>query len=411
MRNAMLTICVTAMVVGLWAVDAAFADERVTVAPVREVSVPPIVAEPIIEKKPLVQMAILLDTSGSMSGLIDQARAELWAIVNEFIFARRGGHTPDVQVALYEYGKNSLPPKGGYIHQIVPFTTDLDKISEELFALKTNGGDEYCGWVIQEATAKLEWSDSPDDLKVIFIAGNEPFTQGPVDYRNSCKTAIGKNIIVNTIHCGSESAGLDGKWKDGSVLADGRYLNIDQNRQIVHIAAPQDKEIQELSAKLNDTYIAYGTLGARNYARQSEQDSSNASLSAEASIQRSVAKSSANYINDHWDLVDAYAKDSDKLMELKEEELPENMRKMTGEEKKEYIETKAKERAEIQKKIQDLNEKRKIYVAAEMKKQQKPGEKTLGSAVIQAVREQAKKKNFKFEPPKKTSPDAEKKSN
>jgi hypothetical protein len=411
MRNAMLTICVTAMVVGLWAIDAAFADERVMVTPVREVSVPPIVAEPIIEKKPLVQMAILLDTSGSMSGLIDQARAELWAIVNEFIFARRGGHAPDVQVALYEYGKNSLPPKGGYIRQIVPFTTDLDKISEELFALKTNGGDEYCGWVIQEATAKLEWSDSPDDLKVIFIAGNEPFTQGPVDYRKSCKAAIGKNIIVNTIHCGPESAGIDGKWKDGSVLADGKYLNINQDKQIVHIAAPQDKEIQELSVKLNDTYIAYGALGARNYARQSEQDSSNLSLSPEAAIQRSVAKSSANYINDHWDLVDAYAKDSDKLMELKEEELPENMRKMTGEEKKEYIETKAKERAEIQKKIQDLNEKRKIYVAAEMKKQQKPGEKTLGSAVIQAVREQAKKKNFKFEPPKKTSPDAEKKSN
>jgi len=271
-------------------------------------------------------------------------------------------------------------------------------------------GDEYCGWVIQEATAKLEWSDSPDDLKVIFIAGNEPFTQGPVDYRKSCKAAIGKNIIVNTIHCGSQSAGLNGKWKDGAVLADGKYLNIDQNRQIVHIAAPQDKEITELSVKLNETYIAYGDLGRRNYARQSEQDRSALSLSAEASIQRSVAKSSINYRNEHWDLVDAYAKDSDKLGEIKEGELPENMRKMTDKERKEYVEAKAKERAEIQKKIQGLNEQRKKYVAAEMKKQQEAGEKTLGSAVIQAVREQAKKKNFKFEQPKKDSADAEKKS-
>jgi len=402
MRSAMLTISLVGIVFGLLAVGTAFADERVSVTPVREVSVPPIVFDPVVEK-PLVQMAILLDTSGSMSGLIDQARSELWAIVNEFIFARRGGAAPEVQVALYEYGKSSLAKKGGYIRKIVQFTTDLDKVSEELFALKTNGGDEYCGWVIQEATAKLEWSDLPDDLKVIFVAGNEPFTQGPVDYRKSCKAAIGKNIIVNTIHCGSQSQGLSGKWKDGAVLADGKYLNIDQNRQIVHIAAPQDKEITELSVMLNGTYIAYGELGRRNYGRQSEQDRSASSLSPEASVQRSVAKSSSNYRNEHWDLVDAYIKDSEKLRELKEEELPENMRKMTDKEKTEYVEAKAKERVEIQKKIQSLNEKRKKYVAAEMKQQQAAGEKTLGSAVIQAVREQAKKKNFKFEQPKKSS--------
>ena len=115
--------------------------------------------EKVIEEKPLVQMAILLDTSGSMSGLINQARAELWAIVNEFIFAKRNGKEPELQVALYEYGKSSLPSKEGYIRMIVPFTTDLDKVSEELFALNTNGGSEYCGWVINEATQALEWTD------------------------------------------------------------------------------------------------------------------------------------------------------------------------------------------------------------------------------------------------------------
>ncbi len=99
----------------------------------------------IVEVKPRVQMAILLDTSGSMSGLIDQARTELWAIVNEFITAKRDGKAPQLEVALYEYGKSSLPADEGYLRMIVPFTMDLDKISEELFALKTNGGSEYCG--------------------------------------------------------------------------------------------------------------------------------------------------------------------------------------------------------------------------------------------------------------------------
>ena len=204
MNKIMTALFLTSMGTGFCFVGSASAAERM----------------PMIEEKPLVQMAILLDTSGSMSGLIDQARAELWAIVNEFIFAKRNGKAPELQVALYEYGKSSLPGTEGYIRMIGPFTTDLDKVSEELFALSTNGGSEYCGWVIKEATQALEWSSSPDDLKVIFIAGNEPFTQGPVDYRQACKATVSKGIVVNTIHCGPERTGIDDKWKDGALLAE-----------------------------------------------------------------------------------------------------------------------------------------------------------------------------------------------
>lgn len=354
---------------------------------------------PMTLKKPLVQMAILLDTSGSMSGLINQARIELWAIVNEFIFAKQNGMEPEIQVALYEYGKSSLDVKDGYIRMIVPFTTDLDKVSEELFALETNGGSEYCGWVIKEATESLTWSPSPDDLKVIFIAGNEPFTQGPIDYRASCKAAISNGIVVNTIHCGSEQDGINGNWKDGAALADGRFLNIDHNRAVVHIEAPQDKEIAELSARLNDTYIAFGTSGRIAYERQAVQDRNAALVSQEAVMQRALAKSSFNYRNDNWDLVDALKENKTKLEDIETKDLPENMQKMTAEERKAYIQAKAKERAKIQKRIQELNVKRKNYIAAEMKKQHNNAD-TLGAAIIMAVREQAIDKNFSFKRPK-----------
>ncbi len=351
-----------------------------------------------IEKKTVVQMAILLDTSGSMSGLIDQARGELWAIVNEFIYARKEGAAPEVQVALFEYGKSTVPSEDGFVRLIMPFTTDLDKISEELFALRTNGGEEYCGWVIKDAVDKLKWSERAEDLKVIFIAGNEPFTQGKIDYKKSCKAAIEKGIIVNTIHCGSESEGINGKWKDGAVLADGRFLNIDHNRAIVHIAAPQDEQITALNLRLNETYVAYGAKGFELSERQQEQDKNAAVLSAEAGVQRAVAKSSANYVNSGWDLVDAVKSKKIKIEELKEKELPENMRTMSKAERKEYVGQQSKRRAEIQEQIQKLNAERKKYVAAEMKKLQKEGD-TLGSAVIETIREQAKGKNFEFERP------------
>ena len=126
-----------------------------------------------------IQLAILLDTSNSMDGLIDQAKSQLWKVVNELARAKRNGKTPALEVALFEYGNDGLSGSEGYIRLVSDLTTDLDKISEELFKLTTDGGSEYCGMVIDRAAEKLSWSRAKDVLKVIYIAGNEPFTQGP----------------------------------------------------------------------------------------------------------------------------------------------------------------------------------------------------------------------------------------
>jgi hypothetical protein len=140
--------------------------------------------EPTKYERPTVQLAILLDTSNSMDGLIAQAKTQLWTVVNEFVRAKKGGLAPAIQVALFEYGKQSLPANEGYVRLILPLTDDLDRISEELFALGTNGGDEFCGWVIRDAVNRLRWNPSRDVYKAIFIAGNEPFSQGPVEFHS-----------------------------------------------------------------------------------------------------------------------------------------------------------------------------------------------------------------------------------
>jgi hypothetical protein len=348
-------------------------------------------------KKPLVQIAILLDTSGSMQGLIEQAKSQLWRIVNEFAKAKQGGKSPEVQVALYEYGKSSLSAASGWVRQIQPLTTDLDKISEELFALRTNGGEEYCGWVIKDAVNELAWNSSGDVYKAIFIAGNEPFTQGPVNYADSCKAAITKGIIVNTIHCGDETTGINTKWKDGALLADGNFMVIDQNRAVVSIEAPQDKEIAKLGVELNKTYLAFGVAGRAGEVRQRAQDANVLSLApaSGAAVQRSVAKASANYQNASWDLVDAAKEKDFEVTKLKAEELPAEMQKMNAEERKAYIEKNAKERADLQTKINQLNSDREKYLAQRMK--EVAGTDTLDAVVISAVREQSARRNFKFE--------------
>src|SRR6266576_1581274 len=347
-------------------------------------------------KRPLVQIAILLDTSNSMDGLIEQAKSQLWKISNEFIKARQEGVAPEVQVALYEYGKSTLQRESGWIRQILPLTTDLDKVSEELFALRTNGGEEYCGWVIQRAVEDLEWSPAADAYKVIFIAGNEPFTQGPVNYAKSCKAAITKGIIVNTIHCGSEAVGVNTKWKDGADLADGKYLVIDQNRAVVSIEAPQDKEIARLGVEINQTYLAFGRGGGEGAKRQARQDANVATLApaSGAVVQRSLAKASPNYVNSSWDLVDAAKQKEFEVTKLKAEEPPAEMQKMSAEERKGYIEKNSQERAQLQTKINQLNAEREKFVAQRMK--EVAGANTLDAVVISAVREQGEKRNFTF---------------
>jgi hypothetical protein len=345
-------------------------------------------------KKAKVQIALLLDTSNSMDGLIDQAKSQLWKIVNEMALAKYDGQTPELQIALYEYGNDGLPSSEGYIRQVSQFTTDLDKISEDLFALKTNGGSEFCGQVIDVSLKQLQWSASNEDLKMIFIAGNEPFTQGPVNYKESCKSAIGKGIIVNTIFCGNYQQGINTQWKDGADLADGKYMNIDQNIKEVYIASPYDKAILQLNKQLNETYISYGVVGKKMKARQEVQDANAASMGTGSAINRAQSKSSVNYSNEAWDLVDAVQEDEKALDKLKEEDKPDELKGKSKAEIKKYIEEKKKEREKIQTQITELNAKRDKYVAE--KKKENAEDNTLDAVMIKAVKEQAIKKNYKF---------------
>lgn len=349
---------------------------------------------------PRVQIAILLDTSSSMDGLIAQAKTQLWKVVNTFIAARQNGQAPHVEVALYEYGNDGLAAETHWIRRVQPLTRDLDKISEELFRLKTNGGTEHCGEVIRKAVEDLAWDRDSNTYKAIFIAGNEPFTQGPVDPLQACKEAVSKGIIVNPIHCGTEADGISGKWRDGALAADGSYLFIDSNTAVVHIEAPQDAEIVKLNAKLNETYIAYGKRAAEASHNQVAQDANSLSNAASgAAVQRAVSKASKNYFNSSWDLVDARQEKDFDIGKIPVEDLPENMRNMDGAARLAFIEEKAKQRADLQKQILQLNHDRDTFVAEKLKSETKNGTETLDGAMTKTVRSQAAVKGYEFEQP------------
>jgi len=319
------------------------------------------------EAAPTVQLAILLDTSNSMDGLINQAKTQLWTIVGEFTKTKLAGKLPKLQVALYEYGNDSLVASEGYVRQVVPLTDDLDKISEALFALDTNGGEEYCGKVILTATQQLDWSKGPRDLRCIFIAGNEEFTQGNVDYKIACKAAADRGITISTIFCGDRQEGIDTKWEDGAKLADGSYLCINADHRQVAILTPHDKELAELSAEMNRTYLAYGDQAKREKAasRQEAQDTNAAKSAINVAAQRAGFKASGLYKNSGWDLVDAVTDGTVKLEEIPTENLPEVMQPMSPAERAEYLQKMTATRKAIAAKIQAISAQRDDYVAKE----------------------------------------------
>ena len=382
---------------------------------------PPVVVDPVpvpepvpvpvpdVANAPLIQIALLLDTSNSMDGLIDQAKAQLWMIVNRFAKAQREGLDPNFQIALFEYGNTNLPAEEGYIRQVVSFTNDLDKVSASLFALKTQGGDEYCGQVIDEALTRLSWSGNANDFKAIYIAGNEPFTQGNVHYVGVCKRARDKGVLVNTIHCGNESQGISGKWQHGAHLTGGSFLTINQDRSLVHEPAPQDEELARLNTALNKTYLAYGKVGKFNLEQQSAVDEANLQLSPDAAAERYASKAGRLYSNSHWDLIDACEQKDFDLSKVEDKDLPKEMHGMSLEEKRAHIKKMAEQRASIQKEISKLSAERAEHVAeARAKRAQEEGD-TLGEAVNQMIDEQLKERGYEVKQEEKpqAEPEAE----
>jgi len=348
---------------------------------------------PVPPSRSKVQIALLLDTSNSMDGLIHQAKATLWDLVNEFSHVRcRESRSPQLEIALYEYGNDGLSAREGFIRQVLPFSTDLDEISQRLFSLTTNGGEEYCGQVIQTAMRQLTWSKQPGDLKFIFIAGNEPFNQGQVPYEAVLDNTAEKDLIVNTIFCGDYQLGQRTLWADGARRGHGEYTAIDHNQAIVHRATPYDEIIIRLNHDLNKTYIGYGRRGAEKKQRQAAQDANAMEMEAPVMVERAVSKSSAFYNNSSWDLVDAYSDKTLDLAELDREALPSELRGMSEEALRAHLEQQQQQRQKIQEEIRQANTRREAYLAQE----QADGSSGLQRALLDAVKKQAGEKDYRW---------------
>lgn len=311
-----------------------------------------------------VQLALILDASGSMNGLINQAKSQFWSILNQLNYSYDGAY-PLVEVAIYDYGSKYANARQGYVRQLVPLTTDLDWAADQLYNIRTGGRHEYAGFAIQRATNDLRWDRGYDVDKIIFIAGNERMDQGRTDFRRAVGNAANQGITVHTIFCGDYNDGIRLGWSDAAYTGGGMYTALDHNAYDRHRGYPQDDDLWRLNTRLNATYIPYGARGRDYCERQRRQDRNAYGYGVNFAAQRAMYKASRGYTNAGWDLVDAYRAGTVDLRNISNSDLPQEMQRMSFAQREAYIKQKANERNQIRSRMKQLADVRQQTVQRE----------------------------------------------
>ncbi|MHC4983908.1 MAG: vWA domain-containing protein [Planctomycetota bacterium] len=360
-------------------------------------------------ERPVVEVAFVLDTTGSMSGLISAAKSKIWFIANQIVL---GKPRPKVRMALVAYRD-----KGDeYVTKVYDLTDNIDKVYKDLMSFRAAGGGdtpENVNQALLDAVDKLSWSEQKKALKIIYLVGDCPphneYEDVPTYDKIAFKAINDKGIYVNTILCGNNREAQK-VWKEIARRAEGKFIQIAQGGGVRDITTPHDKELAKLNAELAATAVFYGDAKERERMRAGLSDTLELPSSSAAERVAFVAKggdgkaitggedSPGAADGGAEDLVDAVREKKVRLDEIDGDLLPENMREMSPEDREKYVAEMQEKRDELLKEITELSAKRAAFVRKELEKAE--GAEALEGfdyTVIEALKEQAEKKGITYE--------------
>ena len=349
--------------------------------------------EPRTPREPQVlEMVFVIDTTGSMGGLIEGAKQRVWRIVNEVM---QDEYRPDVRVGLVAYRDRG----DEYVTEVTPLTTDLDRVYSTLLSFKAAGGGDTPEDVkrgLKDGIERAGWSKSNGRVtKVMFLVGDAPPHN---DYQDESSLttiiseAVQHHIIINSIQCGSadDTARV---WREIAQTGYGEYFPIPQNGGVVQVSTPYDDRMAELSAKLGGTYLAYGGTSADRKAKMEANmttetrmvDAAPPAASADRAVNKAINRRAYD-----GDLLQDIENGSKKLEDVKESELPDDLRAMKPAERKAEIDKRLAERKKIRDEIVSLTAQREKYLKEHSAKDSKSN--SFDTAVGSALKKQMNKK-------------------
>jgi Mg-chelatase subunit ChlD len=355
-------------------------------------SAAPAVPSKVAKPRPKVEVVFCLDTTGSMTGLIEGAKAKIWSICNQIA---GGNPTPDLKVGLVAYRDK----KDAYVTKTYELTDDLDAIHGHLKTFTADGGGdipESVNQALYDAVHNMKWSKDKKTLKIIFLVGDAPphmDYKDDVKYPETCKKAVEKDLIINTIQCGTH-AECTKAWKDIALKSEGSYASIAQDGGVEKpIDTPHDKRLAAINRELAETTLVYGS---KDEMKDGDKKKSVAKTLPTSEAAERAAFSGKSGRGTSYDLLQAVKEKKVDLAKLKDEELPAELRKLkTQKEREEYIQKLDKRRTELNKEAVDLDRKRAEYLKKESAKK---GKKKDGfdEQVLEMLRKQATKHKIEY---------------
>lgn len=336
-------------------------------------------------KTKTLELVFVIDTTGSMGGLIEGAKQSVWGIVNQVL---QSEVSQQVRVGLVAYRDRG----DQYVTQVTPLTNDLDAVYTKLMGFKAEGGGdtpENVRRALADAVHQAGWATPSNNVvQIVFLVGDAPphdDYQDEPDTKVTVEQAVRKNMIINTIRCGN-SPDTQAVWQQIAHLGTGRYFSIAQDGGVAVIQTPYDKELSALSTKLGGTYLAYGDEHRR--AQNAERQAANevvmvqgASIAAQADRAVNKAFNTNAYADD---LLQALENGTVKLEDIKQEDLPAELQKLTPAERQKEIDKRLSERKRIRAEIVELSKKRDQYLESERKKVK--GKQGFDNAVGEALK-------------------------
>lgn len=312
---------------------------------------------PVLKTEVDVQIVLILDTSSSMDGLVEQARTQLWEMVSEMQIDE-DDQERTVAVSLYQYGNSRLSKAEGFIENLTPLTTDLDHVTVKLYSLRTSGGKEYAPQAIKRAVEELDWETDDSVQKLIVLAGNEGFGQGPVSPADAFESAAQNGIAVLPIYCANRGASKTAisSWRNAAGLAGVEFDSIDPDQQVAKIESPFDAEILRKYRELEENKVYAAGAGQSTYCQEAESY-----LDKGVAVDRAVVQSRQE---SSADLVNAYDKPG--FNSLSPQSMPEDLRGKSKDEQRRYLAEKQARQSELKKEITELNQKRQQHIQQRM---------------------------------------------
>lgn len=361
-------------------------------------------------KQKSLEMVFVLDTTGSMGGLIEGAKQKIWSIVNDVMQKK---DRPSVKIGLVAYRDVG----DAYVTQVTPLSDDLDKVYSTLMDFRAEGGGdtpENVRRALAEGVDKAGWTKANNNTaQILFLVGDAPphddYPQ-EIDVLTTTAKAVSQNMIVNTIQCG-DIAGTREVWQKIALRGEGKYFAIAQNGGVQAIATPYDARLAELGAKIGATYLAYSGKGATIDGKSVAELPVNGrefrelQMSAQVQTESKMLKSAPttaqadravnkaiNSLSYQSDLLQAVENQTVKLEEIKKEDLPDSLQKLSPAELKAEVDKRIAERKQIRAEIMELSKKRDDFIKAERAKIGK--QDGFDSAVSNALSEQMLRKGI-----------------